>query len=149
MAAGTGLTGELLYDHGFRELHALDMSSGVLAEARKKDIYKEHFTHEISVDATPFIKDGTYDAVVCGAGILPNHMNAEVLKEFVRVTKPNGFVVCTICDLKMELNFMEEIGMLMREKKAELLFMELVPYYLEYQRDYEQVNAYLITLKVL
>ena len=149
MGAGTGLTGEILHDHGFRELHALDMSSGILEEARKKNIYKEFFTFEVSADASPFIKDDTYDAVVSGAAIISNHMKCDVLREFVRITKPNGFVVCTIYDPMMEMNFMEEIGSLMRKRKAELLFMELVPYYLEYQDNYKQVNAYLLTLGVL
>ena len=149
MGAGTGLTGELLYEHGFRELHGLDISSGMLVEARKKNIYKELFTYEVSSQQCPLILDKTYDGVVCGAGISPNHMNTDALREFVRITKPNGFVVCTIADPELKMNFMEDIGDLMRERKAELLFMELVPYYLEYRSNYKQTNAYLVTLRVL
>ena len=149
MAAGTGLTGESLYGHGFRDIHALDMSSGMLCEARTKNIYTSLYTHEITAQPTPFLEDGCYDAVVCGAGIIPNHMNADVLKEFVRITKTSGYVVFTVRDPGFKLMFMEIISGLMRDGKVELLFMELVPYCLEHQNDYEQMNGYLITLRVL
>ena len=149
MGAGTGLTGESLYEHGFREIHALDMSSSMLCEARTKNIYSSIYTHEVTAQPTPFLDDGCYDAVVCGAGIIPNHMNADVLNEFVRITKTSGYVVFTVCDPGFKLMFMEVISGLMRDGKVELLFIELVPYCLEYQSDCEQKNAHLITLRVL
>ena len=39
--AGTGLVGEALSELGYNQLFAMDLSQGMLEEARKKDIYLE------------------------------------------------------------------------------------------------------------
>ena len=39
--AGTGLVGELLADLGYRDLVAIDLSQGMLDEARSKNVYSE------------------------------------------------------------------------------------------------------------
>ena len=43
LGAGTGLCGEVLRNAGFENVDALDISSEMLEEARKKNIYKNLF----------------------------------------------------------------------------------------------------------
>ena len=40
--AGTGLVGECLAQLGYQDLYAMDLSLGMLEEARRKDLYKEY-----------------------------------------------------------------------------------------------------------
>ena len=100
-------------------------------------------------DPIPEISNNTYDAVVSSGCFVPGHIKVEALKELARITKLNGFIVFTLFDPNFEMNYMEEMGKILIEKKVELISMKLIPYKLDYVQNYKQVFAYLIVLKVL
>lgn len=60
--AGTGLVGKLLAEKGYGEIDAMDMSKGMLEEARKTGAYKAF--HQMVMGERLDFPDAAYDAVV-------------------------------------------------------------------------------------
>jgi len=92
--AGTGLVGELLSRFGYRDLVAMDLSLGMLEEARKKGVYRE-FHQMVMGEPLGFATD-SFDAVVSVGVLTVGHAPASSLDELVRVTKPGGYIVFTL-----------------------------------------------------
>jgi SAM-dependent methyltransferase len=89
--AGTGLVGVELAKRGYTDINGLDISQGMLDEARKKGVYRrldrmtlgEHLDYE----------SGEFDAVISVGVLTLGHAPASSLDELVRVTKTDGWVV--------------------------------------------------------
>ena len=109
--AGTGLVGELLADQGYTNLVAMDLSTGMLEEARKKGVYREY--HQMVMGETLDFASDSFDAVITVGVLTVGHAPAKSLDELVRVTKPGGHIIYT---LRPDLH--EEGGF--KEKHAEL-----------------------------
>ena len=92
--AGTGLVGKLLADRGYQELVAMDMSPGMLKEARGKGVYQE-FHQMVMGEELDFPQD-SFDAVVSVGVLTLGHAPASSLDELVRVTRPGGHVIFTL-----------------------------------------------------
>ena len=92
--AGTGLVGKFLYELGYRELVAMDLSQGMLDEARKKGIYLE-LRRMVMGETLDFPTDH-FDGVVSVGVLTVGHAPASSLEELLRVTKPGGYIVYTL-----------------------------------------------------
>ncbi|XP_041053805.1 methyltransferase-like protein 27 isoform X2 [Carcharodon carcharias] len=82
VACGTGLVAVQLQRLGFRNLHGVDGSEGMLELARSKSVYQT--LHKCSYDV----------AVIVGA-LSEGQVPYTILPELHRVTKPGGFVCMT------------------------------------------------------
>jgi predicted TPR repeat methyltransferase len=88
IGAGTGLVGEQLRDLGYTNLSALDLSQGMMDEARKKNIYRA-FHQTVLGEPLDFESD-SYDAVI-GVGVFTfAHAPAHSLEELARIVQPGG-----------------------------------------------------------
>ena len=105
--AGTGLVGLALAEHGFQNLKAMDLSEGMLKEARNKNVYKsfdqmtlgEHLDYETN----------SFDAVITVGVMTLGHAGPESFDELIRITKPQGYIVFTIrTDVYLENGFKEK-----------------------------------------
>ena len=105
--AGTGLVGLALGEHGFQNLTAMDLSKGMLKEARNKNVYKsfdqmtlgEHLDYETN----------SFDAVITVGVMTLGHAGPESFDELIRITKPQGYIVFTIrTDVYLENGFKEK-----------------------------------------
>ena len=105
--AGTGLVGLALAEHGFQNLTAMDLSEGMLKEARNKNVYKsfdqmtlgEHLDYETN----------SFDAVITVGVMTLGHAGPESFDELIRITKPQGYIVFTIrTDVYLENGFKEK-----------------------------------------
>ncbi len=92
--AGTGLVGKMLAEAGFHRLTAIDMSPGMLEEARSKGVYGE--LHRMVLGEKLDFPDDSFDAVVSIGVLTLGHAPARSLDELVRVTRPGGFVIFTL-----------------------------------------------------
>ena len=92
--AGTGLMGRELAALGFIDIVAMDMSNGMLEEARKKGVYRE-FDRMVMGDPLDYAT-GSFDAVVSVGVLTVGHAPASSLDEIIRVTRPGGHVVFTL-----------------------------------------------------
>ena len=92
--AGTGLVGEILASMGYRRMVAMDLSQGMLEEARKKGVYEDF--HQMVMGETLDYETGFFDAVITVGVLTVGHAPASSLDELVRVTRPNGHIVFSL-----------------------------------------------------
>ena len=109
--AGTGLVGELLAEHGYTDIVAIDLSPGMLAEARKKNVYNE--LHQMTMGKTLDFATDAFDATITVGVLTVGHAPPHSLDELVRVTRPGGRIIYTL-----RPDLYEEGGF--KEKHAEL-----------------------------
>ena len=89
--AGTGLVGELLSKLGYSDIIGIDLSPGMLEEARKKGVY-EDLRQMVLGEDLDFTTD-SFGAVVSVGVLTVGHAPAGCLDELVRVTAPGGYVI--------------------------------------------------------
>jgi len=114
--AGTGLIGEVLAKLGYSDMVAMDLSEGMLEEARKKKVYRE-FHQMVMGELLDFTTD-SFDAVVSVGVFTAAHAPASSLDELVRITRPGGHIVFTLSTEAYENSgFKEKQGALESEGK--------------------------------
>lgn len=105
--AGTGLIGALLFEKGYRELVAMDLSDGMLAQANKKNVYKA--LHRMVMGEPLDFPSDSFDAVISVGALTEGHAPASSLVELVRVTKPGGYVIYMLrTDLYEQAGFKDQ-----------------------------------------
>ena len=92
--AGTGLVGKFLSEIGYSQMAAMDLSAGMLEEARKKNVYQE-FHQMVMGEPLGFSAD-SFDAVVSVGVLTVGHAPANSLDELIRITRPGGYVVFSL-----------------------------------------------------
>ena len=92
--AGTGIVGEVLTKQGYVNLTAMDMSEGMLEEARKKGVYRE--LHRMTLGKPLGFDTDAFEATICVGTLTVGHAPASSLDELVRVTKHGGYIVFTL-----------------------------------------------------
>jgi len=118
--AGTGLVGELLAKEGYKNLVAMDISEGMLEEARNKGVYRE-FDQMVMGERLDYETD-SFDAVVSVGVMTVGHAPASSLDELIRVTKPGGYIVYSLRpDVYRDSGFKERQDTLEAEGKWKLV----------------------------
>jgi len=92
--AGTGLMGEILAKLGYHDLVAMDLSEGMLAKARKKNVYRE--LYQMVMGEPLDFATGSFDAVVSVGVLTVAHAPASSLDELVRITRLGGYIIFTL-----------------------------------------------------
>lgn len=105
--AGTGLVGECLAGLGYRDLVAVDLSTGMLEQAREKGVYSE-LRQMVMGDPLDFLTD-SFGAVISVGVFTLGHAPATSLHELVRVTKPGGHILFTLRPDVYENNGFKEV----------------------------------------
>lgn len=118
--AGTGLMGEVLAKVGYHNLVAMDLSEGMLVEARRKNIYRE--LHQMVMGEPLDFATNSFDAVASVGVLTVAHAPASSLDELVRITKPGGHIIFTLRpDVYEGYGFKEKQTALESEVKWELV----------------------------
>ncbi len=92
--AGTGLVGVELHRLGYTNLDAMDMSQGMLDEARSKGVYGN--LYQMVMGEPLDLETGSYDAAICVGVLTLGHAPVHSLDELARIVRPGGFVVFTL-----------------------------------------------------
>jgi predicted TPR repeat methyltransferase len=92
--AGTGLVGEALSEMGYHQMSAMDMSRGMLEEARKKDIYRD-LCQMVMGEPLDYPTD-SFDAVISVGVFTVGHAPASSFNELIRITKPGGHIAFSL-----------------------------------------------------
>ena len=92
--AGTGLVGKCLADAGFTNMAAMDLSQGMLDEARSKNVYDSF--HQMTLGETLGFDTAAFDAVVSVGVFTLGHAPIHSFDELVRVTKQGGYIVFSL-----------------------------------------------------
>ena len=85
--AGTGLVGIELQKFGFSTIDALDISPGMLEEAKKKNIYKKLICAALNDQQIPEIKTGEYDVLICVGVFAIAHVPPVAIVEMIRMVR--------------------------------------------------------------
>ncbi len=92
--AGTGLVGELLARQGYNNMVAMDLSQGMLEEARKKNVYREF--HQMVMGEPLDYPADSFDAIISVGVLTVGHAPASSLDELIRITRPGGYIVFSL-----------------------------------------------------
>jgi MFS family permease len=117
--AGTGLLGVALAEAGFSNLDGLDLSPAMLAEAARKNVYRD--LREGRLGDRLDYETARYDAVASAGVLTTGHAPASCLDELVRVTRAGGFLVFTLRSDEMPPGYAEKLGELERSRKAAIV----------------------------
>ena len=118
--AGTGLVGQLLARSGYTDLVAMDLSEGMLEEARKKNVYRE-FYQMVMGESLDYATD-SFDAIISVGVLTVGHAPVNSLDELVRITKPGGHIVFSLRpDVYKDSGFKEQQDTLESEGKWRLV----------------------------
>ena len=118
--AGTGLVGVILSDMGYKDIAAMDLSEGMLEEAREKNVYREF--HQMVMGEPLDFATSSFGAVVSVGVLTVGHAPASSLDELVRVTRPGGYIVFTLRpDVYEADGFKDKMAVLEAEGKWQLV----------------------------
>ena len=86
--AGTGLVGVELHKFGFTTIDALDISPGMLNEAKKKNVYTKFICAVLGDQRIPEVETGEYDVLICIGVFAIAHVPPVALVEMMRMVRP-------------------------------------------------------------
>jgi len=92
--AGTGLVGTLLAKQGYKNIVAMDLSQGMLDEAKEKNAYREF--HQMVMGETLDYATDSFDAVISVGVLTVGHAPASSFDELIRITKPGGYIIFSL-----------------------------------------------------
>ena len=91
---GTGLVGAALSEEGFGQIDGLDISTGMLEQARDKQVYQNLIQGDLTT--TIALDDDCYDAALCVGSMGAGHVGTEHVREMLRPIKPAGIFIIII-----------------------------------------------------
>lgn len=91
LGCGTGLAGRELKNRGYYCIGGADISTGMLAQARRHGVYRQLFAADLTKRTS--IPDNVYDAVISVGAFGNGHLKAGALPHFIRLVKPGGHLV--------------------------------------------------------
>ena len=91
---GTGTIGQLLSILGYSNLLGVDMSEGMLAKARTRNIYAD--LRKAILGEVLDIETASIDCVVSSGTFTLGHAPASAFDELTRITKPGGVLIFTV-----------------------------------------------------
>ncbi|XP_042647792.1 methyltransferase-like protein 27 isoform X1 [Tyto alba] len=94
VACGTGLVARELHRRGFRCLHGVDGSAGMLERARSTGLYQQLRRCVLGQEPLPAPAEH-YDAVTVVGALGEGQVPSAAVPELLRVTKPGGFLCLT------------------------------------------------------
>lgn len=122
---GTGLMGQWMATVGYPVVEGLDLSTGMLAVARGKQVYAR--LHNLALGGDLPFADGAFAGVVSTGVFTTGHVGAEALTELVRICASGGALVMTVKDTVWEAGFRAAIEAMTAEGRLALL-EETPPY---------------------
>lgn len=149
VGCGTGLSGEALAAQGYGSVDGVDVSARSLARAAETGAYRRTLQGDFQHVPTALRTDG-YDGLVCVGVMTYLPDTAAVLDEFLRVVRPDGWVVYT-----QRTDLFEERGCaaLLAELEAggaiqELELSEPVPYLPGHESFGDAIRIRLVRFRV-
>ncbi len=91
---GTGLVGAALSERGFSHIDGLDISTGMLEQARDKQFYKNLIQGDLTTAIA--LDDDCYDAALCIGSMGAGHVGTDHVLEMLRPIKPAGIFIIII-----------------------------------------------------
>ncbi|MFQ5971047.1 MAG: class I SAM-dependent DNA methyltransferase [Alphaproteobacteria bacterium] len=110
-ACGTGIVGQILTLLGYTDIVGIDISDAMLAEARRKRVYRE--VRNMALGEPLDFPDDRFACVLAIGVFTVGHAPPDSLDEILRATRPGGHVVFSLSDpAYREGGFREKIAAL-------------------------------------
>ncbi|XP_071960875.1 methyltransferase-like protein 27 [Antedon mediterranea] len=129
--ACTGLLGVQMQKAGYTNIDAFDGSQKCIEECKSRKVYT-NFMVEFVGEGPLNIANDTYDAVVCNGGFARHHLPLSVLREWIRIVKPGGYIINTFRNMWLtdepmynEGKFEKEVESLEKEGKWKFISKQL------------------------
>ncbi len=90
VGCGTGLTGDRLYEQGFRNIDGVDLTQAMLDKAHGLSIYRKLIRADLTKPID--LPDACYDAMVSSGTFTCGHVGPEPFDELVRLLRPGGLI---------------------------------------------------------
>ncbi|XP_028409600.1 methyltransferase-like protein 27 [Dendronephthya gigantea] len=134
LGCGTGLVGEQLWKHGYKNIDGVDLTPKFLELAKAKGIYG---SLKQGILGSPQckelgIEENRYDAAICVGVLSIAHAPREGLDDLAHVVKPGGLACCSIRDLALndaESGYQEKMEQLCKDGKWKLVTKHYHPKY--------------------
>ena len=91
---GTGLVGEELARQGFTNVDGIDISAGMLGQAREKGVYRNLIGGDLT--ARIALDDAIYDVAICVGAMGAGHVGARHVPQLLRPLRAGGLFIITI-----------------------------------------------------
>ena len=91
---GTGLVGEALREKGFASIDGVDISTGMLEQARAKQVYRNLLCADLTARVP--LEDDCYGAGLCVGSLGAGHVGAQHVVEMLRPISCDGLFVLTM-----------------------------------------------------
>jgi SAM-dependent methyltransferase len=91
---GTGLVGAALREHGFVSIDGVDISTGMLEQARAKQVYRNLLCADLTARIP--LEDDCYGAGLCVGSLGAGHVGAQHVAEMLRPIRRDGLFVLTM-----------------------------------------------------
>ena len=92
--AGTGIMGEIMSLLGYKELVAMDLSSGMLEKAKQKGVYRE--VHHMVMGEHLDFPDNKFAGTMAVGVLSVGHAPPESFAELIRCTRPGGYIIFSV-----------------------------------------------------
>lgn len=120
--AGTGLVGQVLHQHGYTHLEAIDLSAEMLAQARQKDVYRALYQKALGEPLE--LPTNSFDAIVSVGTFTYGHAPSHSFDELIRIAKPGGYIIFTLrLDFYEQSDFKPKFSELEKAEKWTLVEM--------------------------
>lgn len=120
LACGSGYVGKSIHQIGYSNLHGVDYSPDMLAQAEKKGIYQSLVQTNLK-QPMDMIDSDSIDTVMCVGFFCRGHMDAKILDEVFRILKPDGHLVCSIGENIIEvMGFKDKIKQLVNDNVIQI-----------------------------
>lgn len=113
--AGTGLVGQILHQRSYHNLVGIDISEGMLDEARKKKVYTNLYQGIMGKHLN--FPTAFFDAIISIGVFADVHAPASAFDELIRITKTKGYIIFSVLSdfyensgFKNRLNELERTG---------------------------------------
>ncbi|XP_061868633.1 methyltransferase-like protein 27 [Colius striatus] len=113
VGCGTGLVARELRRRGFRCLHGVDGSAGMLERARSTGLYRQLQRCVLGQEPLPAPSEH-YDAVTAVGALSEGQVPSVAVLELLRVTKPGGFLCLTTRSNPSNLRYKAELEALLK-----------------------------------
>jgi 2-polyprenyl-3-methyl-5-hydroxy-6-metoxy-1,4-benzoquinol methylase len=108
---GTGNMALVLHQMGYKNIEGLDPSDGMLAIARKKNIYTK--LHPLFLGSEIDLPEQGYDAIVAAGVLTHGHAPPESLVGMLKLVIPGGTIIFSLSEIACnDLGFGEEMSRL-------------------------------------
>tara|TARA_B100000029_G_scaffold315546_1_gene307954 strand:+ start:213 stop:833 length:621 start_codon:yes stop_codon:yes gene_type:complete len=117
---GTGYVAQTLKDLKFNNIIGLDYSKDMLRVAKSKKIYKKLICE--SLNRRTSLRSNQFDVILCTGVLTSGHVGPNAIKELIRLTKKNGYLILSISEaIFRKLGFKEELELRQNELKTKLI----------------------------